>query len=292
LRIARDVSLQAGTLVVRKPNLFVSDRPPLFPQHWLGIIGADFFRRHVLTVDFRRRQLIIYAAGAFRPPGSARLRMKAIGNHNPVVCDVQLGDLPRRDYLIDVGNKGSVLIQQADEAVLRRAMGEGLRVYAFSQDGPQDASGRTLSSGYFVKTGRSIEGKPCPEYEIAGLINSVSHKRFGNMGLAFLDQAFESITIDFGQGAFYYKINPEPTRPVGLDREVYFSQEGDSFFTGPVLIGSTWYEQGLKPGMPVIHINGNSPAAYMADRRSGRSALLRSVTVRLGDTVRTLTRNK
>jgi hypothetical protein len=133
---------------------------------------------------------------------------------------------------------------------------------------------------------------PCPDFEVAGLVNDVSHRRYGNMGLAFLSQAFESVTLDFGRGRFYYKINSRPGLSAGFDREVYFSQEGDSFLTGPVLISSAWYRQGLRPGMPVNHINEQSPSIYMADRTSGKPAEIQSITIKSGDTLKTFTRKK
>lgn len=292
LRIAKKVSLQIGSFAVLKPSLFVSDHPPLFPGHWLGIIGADFFHRHILTIDFKRQTLLISPRGSFAHVGLPALKMKTIANYNPVLAQVQLGDLRRRDYLIDAGNNGSVLIQQPDEVALRQAMGRDVRVYAFSQNGPYDASGKAVASHYFVKTLAEVNDMPCPEYEVAGLVNDVSHRKYGNMGLAFLNKVFESVTLDFGRGALYYRINTQPGQSAICDREVYFSQEGDSFFTGPVMMNSTWYQQGLRPRMPVSRINEHSPSVYMADRKSGRSATIQSITIVSADTIKILTRKK
>jgi hypothetical protein len=218
--------------------------------------------------------------------------MKTVANHNPVVRQVRLGNLSPRDYLIDVGNEGSVLIQQPDRGRLRRALGGSPKEYEIKMEKGGDASNTALASDYFVRIAGEINGLRCPEYELAGLVNDVSHQKFGNMGLSFLKQVFETITLDFPGGRFYYEINtkPEPQQP--FDREVYFTQVDTSFLTGPVLKSSSWYEQGLRPGMPVVLINGGSPSRYMIRRKSGQAVTLESVVVRTKDSGNLLIRKK
>ena len=283
MKIARNISLQAGQFAVLKPKLLVSAKPHFFPAACLGIIGADFFRGSVLTIDFKHQRFRLEAAGRFNAVGMTTLKMKTVANSNPVLQKVSLGDLPTMDYLLDAGNVGSVLIQQPDQNRLRAMMGAGLREYAIKEKELKDGSGTRVASNYYTKTERTIGLVQCPEFEVAGLINGNSPPKFGNMGLAFLKQVFESITLDFSQRQLYYKINPHPISTERMDREVYFSQEDSSFFTGPVLMHSVWYEQGLKPGMQVIHINGQDPVVYMNQRREGKEPGLRSVTLSTGD---------
>src|SRR5690606_16602246 len=141
LSIAPQVALRAGGFSVLKPNLLTGSRPAFFPAHWLGIIGADYFHRHVLTIDFERRRLLVYADGAFRPDSMARLPLKTIARHNPILSKLRLGNMPPDDYLLDVGNNGQVMLQHRDEAGLRQAMGADVLVYAIQQRGLQDATG-------------------------------------------------------------------------------------------------------------------------------------------------------
>jgi len=279
LKIAKKVVLQTGAFIVQKPNLLVAARPSFFPGHWLGIIGADFFHHHILTIDFKKQKLLLHAPGVFPREGISVLKMKTIASYNPVVQQVSLGDLAPRDYLVDAGNEGSVLIQQPDEGSLKQAMGKDTREYAYKQGGAQDGSGKIVASNYYTRTAGSINGFPCPEFEVAGLVNEVSHRKYGNMGLAFIGYVFETITLDFPGNRFYYKIDAHPVPRERFDREVYFLQEDSAFFTGPVLIRSSWYEQGLRPGARVAQINGQPPKVYMRHSKEGRPAPLQSITI-------------
>ena len=279
LKIAKDISLQAGQFSVFKPRLQVSRKPDFFPAGCLGIIGADFFRDFVLTIDFKQQILRIRATDRFDATDMTSLKMATIGNSNPIVQKVRLGDLPALDYLVDAGNSGPILIQKSNEPDLIETMGAGLREYAFKHDRVRDASGKIIASGYYTKTVAAINGIQCPEYEVSGLVNVESRPKYSNMGLAFLKQVFESVSFDFSKKQFYYKISAQRISQEKMDREVYFSQEDSAFFTGPVLIQSAWYKQGLKPGMQVSHINEESPAVYIRERKEGRSPGIRSITI-------------
>ncbi len=283
LKIAKDVVLQAGQFTVMKPSLLVTKKQPFFPANCLGIIGIDFFRDYVLTIDFKQKILRVQVADGFNAEGMVAVGMKTIGNGNPVLQKMVLGDLPAMDYLVDAGNSGSLLIQKPDAQSLIATLGPDLREYAFKQDDVKDGSGGMMTSNYYTRTAATIDGFQCPEYEVAGLVNRGSVPKYGNMGLAFLKQVFESICFDFSERQFYYKISSLPFSSGRMDREVYFSWEDSAFLTGPVLIHSAWYKQGLKPGMQVTRINGESPAVYIEERKAGRTPELRSVTFNTAD---------
>jgi len=276
--IAKDVYLAVGALEVLKPRLLVSERPHFFPAHWQGIIGADFFHRHTLTIDFKARMLYAYPDDFYKPEGQRTLKLKTIGNHNPVARNVQLGDMPAMDYLLDLGNTGSVLIQQASPQALSAALGSGVREYAVSQAGTNDASGKMNLSRYCSKSVTSVNGVPCTAFEVVGLQHSGGLHKYGNMGLGFLSKVFETFTIDWKHSLLQYKLS-QPQGSESFDRDVYFKEEKGRFFTGPVLVNSTWYRQGLRPGMEVRLINGRDPYLYMAGRKAANAAPLDTITL-------------
>ncbi len=290
LRLARNVSLLAGRLVIEKPLVIVGERPAMFPKSWLGIIGADFFHRYALTVDFKDTMIYVQPADSFDKSGWNELKIKAIGNHNPIVRDLRLSDLPAGDYLVDLGNSGSVLVQSASESSLKAAMGSRVREYAVSGSGATDAGGRIAFSRYFSKSADHIDGRRCRAFEIAGLAGKAGPGKYGNLGLGFLSQVFEALTIDWTRGRMFYKLSQLPDGEP-FDREVYFHEEGGRFLTGAVLLGSPWYAQGLRPGMEVRSINGRDPAAYMADRKAARASPLDRITFKSAASELTITRN-
>jgi len=84
-----------------------------------GVLGADFARRHVVSLNFDRRLIEVENEHEDRPPPDAvRLELKPIGNGNFAV-DTMVDGVPMT-LMIDTGDNGSISLNAEDwQRVLR-----------------------------------------------------------------------------------------------------------------------------------------------------------------------------
>lgn len=292
LRFVPDVDLELGDLKVGKKRILVEDRPSAFPSACIGIVGLDFFKSCIVKLDFESNCLEIFPK-TYSISDAKSLTLKSEKGRKPVVKNVRLGDLKGMNYLVDLGATTSILIQEDDELALKKNMGDSVLVYSYNQNSFFDASGIKPESNYYTKSGNSINGDPCAEFEIAGLVNPSNSLKISNLGLGFMRRVFRSIFFDVSKGKFYYQLKRNVEPLTRLNREIYISDSDslNAFTTGPVLTSSPWYRLGVRPGQVVLRINGELPGKYIQARKGGESISVTSLTIQTDNGEKTLSIN-
>ena len=85
-----------------------------------GVLGADFARRHVVSINFDQRLMEVEDAGEKKiSPNAIRLQLKPIGNGNFAV-DTTVNGVPI-SLMIDTGDNGSISLSAEDWQRVMRA---------------------------------------------------------------------------------------------------------------------------------------------------------------------------
>ena len=134
-RIAKPVSLAIGSLPAEEFSMIIIDLrgPATTSAHAMdGLLGYEFFSRHVVAIDYRNRRLTITSPEAFRPPRDFVSLPLQIDHKLPFVeAEVKVAGVPaaKGRFLIDTGSSDGVdhpLIKQSKGDVKRTVTGVGL----------------------------------------------------------------------------------------------------------------------------------------------------------------------
>ncbi|MEQ8704885.1 MAG: aspartyl protease family protein [Phaeodactylibacter sp.] len=113
------INLQAGAILAKNRSILVLEEDYLRLEDYTGvkihgILGADFFRRFIIKINYRKRVISLYDPSAYRPPseGYTRINVEFSKSKPYVFPEVVLrqGDTSTLKLLLDTGAALPLLI--------------------------------------------------------------------------------------------------------------------------------------------------------------------------------------
>ncbi|MEM9918183.1 MAG: aspartyl protease family protein [Bacteroidota bacterium] len=264
--LSRRNHLQVGDAIFPSMDLLVLKEDYLHIEEYTGtaihgILGADFFKRFVVKIDYRRKEITLESHNSFVVPSKYREIPVEIHRHKPYIrshIQLQTGsaEIPVK-LLIDTGASLSLLIHnetspalKLPEQVISGKVGMGLG---------------GVIEGFIGRLQECCIGKNCFDNIITNFqtLDSVRDTSFlnGRNGLigSTLLQRF-TIYIDYVAGRLYVRPHRRYKRAFRFDRSglgVIASGENLSqFVVQQVLEGSPADEAGVQIGDEILKING------------------------------------
>ena len=271
------VALRVGSVALKPPSLSTSPLEVLLAgptgHHAPGIIGAQFFKEHVVEIDFERGLLRLHDPAAFYYRGSGVIVPLRFFEGLPMTT----GALTAADgtrlslrLLVDLGAKSTLLIAEpfiartdlrhAFPNVVEEPLGAGLggpTRYAF-------ARARSLS------VGRAALSRPVVGLSVGGVLKSDWYD--GLLGADFLSHY--RVIFDYARKRMILEARRSPPR-VAFDRSgLSVRVDGpdlDRLWVTEIVRGSPADQAGLQPGDRIERVDGRAAPVTL----SGMRGLLR-----------------
>ena len=232
-----------------------------------GILGADFFRRFIVKIDFKKRKITLYNPAKFEPPSKKFKEIPIeIHRHKPYVQgSTKLQDGLESDLklLVDSGASLALLLHTKTDPnlklppqVIRSSLGMGLggtiegfmgRVQHFE-----------MADYYFDNLGVNFQEL------LEGADSSYLNDRNGIVGNQILSRF--TMIIDYVRSKLYLKPNRELKRKFSYDKSgLAIAGTGvnhNEFTVFYVVPGSPSDEAGIKVGDRIKSFN-NIPASFL-----------------------------
>lgn len=225
-----------------------------------GILGADFFRRFVVKINYRRKIITLYDPGSFRPPrGKFASLPIEIKRHKPYI---QAGIYFRRDsainvkLLVDTGASLSLLLHTQTHPgldlppqVIRSNIGMGLGGYL---EGFLGRLEQLELAGFHMENVLTNFQEVLPDIDTAYL-----NQRNGIIGNQVLSRFI--VIIDYIRGIIYLQPSREFRRKFQYDRSgLLIASSGprlNQYTVFDVVSGSPADEAGIQVGDEIRTVN-------------------------------------
>ncbi len=268
------INLQAGEVLAKNRSILVLEEDYLRFEDYTGveihgILGADFFRRFVVEIDYRRQVITLYDPRTFEKPERGFTSVTATFRKSKpyVFPEVALrqGDTSTLKLLLDTGaalpllintdsDPGLVLPERVIPSNLGAGLGGFLRGYqgkVSSLEIPPYQFSSVVTSYQEIMLGAAIDSSSLDQRN--GILGNEILRRF-------------TVILDYVREEVYLEPNRNYDDEFKADRSgmlVIAAGPGlRDFLIYSVLEGSPAYEAGLKPGDEIRRINW-VPASFL-----------------------------
>jgi hypothetical protein len=228
-----------------------------------GLIGGDFFERHVVEIDYARSQLRVWPAAGFEYKGAGTvLALQRLGGHVAVEAEAQLpnGQKAPGLFVVDTGLRMGVafnapfvarhkLIEQTG-AKLQATVGGGIGGEVVHHVGRLQALrlGNLTVDAPVVTFSQERTGALASD-EYAGIIGADILRRY-------------RVTFDYSRNRLILEPHPDAPKSYEFDMSgLFLIAEGDGFRTlkvRSVIAGSPAAQAGVQPGDILTAVDGVS----------------------------------
>lgn len=268
------IDLQAGAILARNRSILVLEEDYLRFEDYTGvkihgILGADFFRRFIVKIDYRRRVISLYDPSSYSSPGAAYVQVAAeFKKSKPYLYPevvLRQGDTSTLKFLLDTGAALPLLINTDSdpglvlpERVIPSNLGAGL--------------------GGFLKgyKGRVPVLRMLP-FEFSSVVTSYQERYLDQIDSTSLDQRNGiigneilrrfTVILDYIKEDVYLQPNKDYDDEFKVDRSgmliIAFGPALRDYLIYSVLEGTPAEEAGLQTGDEILRING-VPVAFLS----------------------------
>ncbi len=225
-----------------------------------GILGAEFFRRFVVEIDFLKKELSLYEPGAFSYQGSGKILPLSFRDNHPYVKAKLL--LPGREaiegeFVIDSGSNFPLILLPAfvERHQIRQAVPSARSVFGRGVGGEIMMP---LGRANQLQLGRFNISQPVTALPREGFFGA--HGKSGNIGAAILRRF--KVVFDYARSRVILEPNERFADPYAYDMSgLQLVTEGPDFTLARirrVLPDSPAAEAGLQPADEIVTVNGRA----------------------------------
>jgi hypothetical protein len=264
--LAPNISLQVGQLRVNQRPVLVLEEDYLRFSDYVGtdiqgILGADFFRRYIVQINYRRRVISLHAPSGYTPPKDFAKLPISIERSKPYIeasTVFKTGEEKNLKFLLDSGASLPLLIDVGSkpaltmpEQVVPSNLGQGLGGFLVGYKGR--VKELKLPPFEFREVVTSFQDRS----ELPIRDTSLLNQRNGIIGNEVLSRF--TVIIDYIREELYLSPNRTYEDKFEYDRSglllVASGPALNEFYIYTVLDDSPAGEVGLKPGDQILRIN-------------------------------------
>ena len=257
--LARVKTVSLGGLVL-PDQVFITDED----SAWVaiegaksdGLIGYEFAKRAVLTVDYASRTITFTKPDAFHPPAGVDPVPFKFQDHTPMIT-ASLDGIPG-EFQLDTGSRAALTVMapfaQA-HGLVDKYHAKVIGTVGFGVGGPTRA---LLGRGGKLTIGSVSVAEPVVEISVdKGGVGSSTHTA-GNIGGDILKRF--TVTLDYAKRLAWFQPNELASRKEVFDRSgLWIARAGDGLIKiADVMEGSPAAKLGLVKGDELSSINGKS----------------------------------
>jgi len=219
-----------------------------------GLLGYEFVKRAVLSIDYARRTLTFIKQTAFQPPQGATAIPFTFSEHVPMVSGA-LDGFPG-EFEIDTGSRGALTLMApfaSAHGLIDKYHATHSATVGYGVGGPSKA---LLARGGTLTLGSVTIDAPVAEITTDKGGAAEAARTAGNIGGDLLKRF--TLTLDYAHQTLWLQPNALAATPEVFDRSgLWISRAGDGGIAiADVATGSAAADAGLAVGDEIVSING------------------------------------
>lgn len=263
--LAQGVNLKMGDILAKNRAVLVLEEDYMRFEDYAGIdihgiLGADFFRRFIVRIDYRRQVISFFNPNNFEGPGEAFTEVDArfLRSKPYLMADVAQGsDSSHLNFLLDTGAALPLLINTQSapglhipERVIPTNLGAGLGGFLLGYQGQVDEL--KLPPFTFSQVVTSYQ-----EYDLPNIDTTQLDRRNGIIGNGILRRF--TVVLNYIEEKAYFAPNKYYKEEFKKDRSglliIASGPALNQFDIYSVLDDSPAGQAGLKPGDEILRVN-------------------------------------
>jgi hypothetical protein len=221
-----------------------------------GLLGYEFVKRAVLTIDYAARTLTFTRQDAFRPPLGVRAIPFTFAAHIPMISGTLDGFAGQ--FELDTGSRGGLTVMApfaAQHNLVQRYRAKLSAIVGYGVGGPSKA---LLARAVKLDLAGVTVHSPVAEIVTDKGGAAESARSAGNIGGDILKRF--TVTLDYAHQKLWLKPNALAKQPEVFDRSgLWISRASDGAISvGDVVVGSAAAASGLLLGDEILSVNGRN----------------------------------
>jgi predicted aspartyl protease len=228
-------------------------------RHVPGIIGAQFFGEHTVTIDFSARRMEVGPVGTSEvPPGAIAVPITVEGGIPFAMATLETagGERVSMRVLVDLGAKATLLVTEPFLARSGLSARAGPAVRSLLGAGVGGPTRYDFVRAGELRLGGAAVKAPVVGLSVGGTLRSADYDAL--LGLRFLRRF--KVTFDYARSRLVLVPGPDVAEPETFDASgLYLCARGDGlrrFEVEEVAPGSPADQAGLVRGDVVVEVNG------------------------------------
>ncbi len=260
--LAKVASVSVGGLTLHDQIFATSDLASFIKVEGVdstGLLGYEFAKRAVTTIDYAKRTMTFTKPDAFTPPAGATAVPFTFAAHVPMV-EASI-DGVSGEFEIDTGSRGSVTVMHPfalANGLIAKYHATRTATTGYGVGGPSKA---LLGRGGTFTIGGVTVSQPVLDVVTDSAGAAAQTHTAGNIGGDILKRF--TLTLDYGHHTLYLQPNPLAAKPDVFDRAgIWVNRADDGMIAiADVTDGSAAQKAGLHAGDEILAVNSHDARA-------------------------------